>query len=170
MSRWVYFLLLLGLVVGNMSVYRAIFAPPVLKVSVLEVGPPAGGGSAVLVQSPNGRTVLVDTGPDASILRALGQALPPWERAIGAIVLTGTKKSFVGGLPEVQNRYRVGELLYIGDRTTPYGTPLALDGSEINVIAPGTFTISYGSTSFSISSSTPTGVYTSDGKTVIKTR
>ena len=55
------------------------------------------------------KTILVDTGPDAGILRALGLALPMWQRSIDAVILTGTKTSFVGGLPEVQDRYRVSK-------------------------------------------------------------
>ena len=169
-SLWLYLLVCVGLLIGNVKVYRAVLAPPVLKVSMLEVGPSAGGGSAVLVQSPGGHTILIDTGPDASILRALGTALPVWQRNIDTVILTSTKSSLVGGLPEVQSRYRIGTLMQIGDHATPYGTSLALDGSEIKIIAPGVLTVFYGFTSLNISSSTPKGIYISDGKTITKTK
>ncbi len=61
------FLCIVILIAANIFVYRAVVAPHILKVSVLEVGPPAGGGNAILIQSQNGKTFLVDTGPDASI-------------------------------------------------------------------------------------------------------
>ena len=157
-----YALLFLALIATNISVYRMIFAPPVLIVSMLEVGK----GHAALVRSPSGKTILIDTGPDASILRALGEALPPWQRRIDAVILTGTKTSLVGGLSEVENRYDVSTRMHFGDRVAPYGTVLLFDNIRIEIIAPSTLTISYGATSFRISSTTPVGSYISDGETV----
>src|SRR3989344_7589612 len=71
-------------IAGNISVYQAILAPPVLEVAVLEVGK----GNAVLVHTSHDKIILIDTGPDASILRALGSALPMWQRDIDAVILT----------------------------------------------------------------------------------
>ncbi len=154
-----YLLLFFGLVIGNIAIYRTIFAPRVLQMAVLEVGK----GDATLVRTPNGKTILIDTGPDASILRALGAALPMWQRRIDAVILTGTKKASAGGLPEVESRYRVSTITRVGGSDFPYGSSLSLDGSLIKIIAPATLSISYGSSVFNISSSTPPGVYISDG-------
>lgn len=155
------------LVAANVVVYRAIAAPRVLEVTVLEVGKK---GDAILVRSPRGATLLVDAGPDAGILRALGSALPMWQRRIDAVVLTGTKNSYMGGLPEVESRYTVSKRIRIGDKVAPYGTSLTFDGSRIEIISPGALSISYGATSFNISSSTPAGVYTSDRETFTRVR
>lgn len=153
---WIYVLTLVGLIIGNMKVYQTIFTPPVLKVNVFTVG----RGTATLVQNPNRKTVLVDTGPDASILRALGLALPIWQRDIDAVILTSTKKNFAGGLPNVMSRYHVAH-------TYSDGTHFTLDSAtSIDISSPGSFTISYGTSVFTVSSSTPAGVYVSDGKTV----
>jgi competence protein ComEC len=160
MPRVFYWILLFLLIAGNVSIYRAIFAPAVLTVRVLSVGK----GDAILVQSPSGKSVLIDTGPDASILRALGGALPMWQRSIDAVILTSTKSSSVGGLPEVQSRYRVSTITKIGGADIPYGTSLTFEKSVVNIIAPATVTVSYGSSVFAISSSTPAGVYVSNGK------
>ena len=158
------FLCIAILMAANIFVYRTTVAPRVLKVSVLEVGK----GNAILIQSPSEKTFLIDVGPDASILRALGEALPMWQRNIDAVILTGTKNSFVGGLPEVENRYRVGALMHFGDAVVPYGTSLTFDGFRIEIISPGTLTVSYGATSFTISSSTLAGTYISDGELIQK--
>ncbi|OGG65036.1 hypothetical protein A3C94_02205 [Candidatus Kaiserbacteria bacterium RIFCSPHIGHO2_02_FULL_55_17] len=161
-----YVVLLLILIAANVSLYRTVLAPRALEISVLDVGEK---GSAALMRAPNGKTILIDTGPDASILRALGAALPPWQRRIDTIILTGAKTSFVGGLPEVKGRYRVSKLIYIGDSSIPYGTRLTLASAvSLDIISPGTFTISYGVTSFKISSSTPKDVYFSNGITFTK--
>ena len=160
-----YIVLLLILVAANISLYRAAFAPRTLEVSVLDVGEK---GSAALIRAPSRGTFLIDAGPDASILRALGAILPPWQRRINAVILTGAKTSFVGGLPEVKDRYRASELIYVGGSSVPYGTRITLaDGASIDIISPGTFTISYGVSLLKISSSTPKGVYTLNGTSVI---
>lgn len=162
LPRSFYTVLFFIFIAGNISVYQAILAPPTLGVTVLEVGK----GNAVLVHTPNGKTILVDTGPDAGILRALGLALPMWQRNIDAVILTGMKASFVGGLPDVESRYRVSKRIPIGGSAAPYGTSLIFDNARIEIIAPATLSISYGATTFTISSSTPKGVYTSNGETI----
>ena len=101
-----YLILFFILIAANVSVYRTIFIGQALEVTVLDVGEK---GSATLVRAPGGATILIDTGPDASILRALGEALPPWQRNIDAVILTSTKKASGGGLPDVLNRYDVAQ-------------------------------------------------------------
>lgn len=165
-SGWFLFICIAVLVAANVSLYRAMFAPRVLEVSVLNVGK----GSATLVRTPGGMTVLVNTGPDASILRALGTALSPWQRRIDAVVLTGTKASLVGGLPEVESRYRVSTVVRVGTTAVPYGASITFDGSRIEIISPEAFSISYGTTSLPISSTTPAGVYVSNGAMVAQTK
>jgi beta-lactamase superfamily II metal-dependent hydrolase len=158
-----YWILFFVLVVANVFVYKSIFAPTVLKVSVLEVGK----GSAALVQTPSGKSLLVDTGVDASILRALGGALPMWQRRIDAVIITSKAASAAGGLPEVTSRYHINNLIHLS--STEEHLSLG-EGASIDIISSpkgvSILRISYGSTILSISSSTPPGVYTSDGKVV----
>ncbi len=158
------FCLAATLLVANFLIYRAILAPHLLTISVLEVGK----GDATLVQTPNRKTILIDAGPDASILRALGTALPFWQRTIDGIILTSEKASATGGLSDVTNRYHAPAPIRFGTVDIPYGTCLIFDAVHINVFWSDIFTISYGAASLSISSSTPKGVYISDGKTVTK--
>lgn len=100
-------LLFSALVVGNVSVYREIFAPRELEVRVFT----AGRGTVLLLQSPQGKTFLVDTGPDAQILRILGRTLPEWQRHIDAIILTSVTPLTTGGLAAVLSNYRVTTLV-----------------------------------------------------------
>lgn len=164
-----YFLLAVGLVVGNIFIYRALLIPPLLRVSVFE----AGKGHATLLRTPRGETILIDTGSDASILRSLGTALPFWQRDIDAVVLTSATANSTGGLPDIQHRYTIKNSVYFGSTSLatggtqaspPYGSNLTFDPyTSIVIIAPSTFNISYGATTLSVSSSTPAGVYISDG-------
>jgi beta-lactamase superfamily II metal-dependent hydrolase len=121
----VYILLIFILIVMNISVYQTIFAPQVLEVRTLDVGEK---GSATLVRAPGGATILIDTGPDASILRALGTALLPWQRRIDVVILTGTKKASTGGLPDVLNRYDVAQQISITEsRRLVFGDDTSID-------------------------------------------
>jgi len=104
-----YLILLLVLSAANISFYRTLSTTRAIEVRALDVGE----GKATLVRMPNGATILINTGPDASILRALGNTLPPWQREIDLVLLTGSKKSEVGGLPDVLNRYVVQQQMTI---------------------------------------------------------
>lgn len=164
-NGWFLFICVAMLIVANMSLYRAVFATRVLEMYVLDAGEK---GSATLLRTPGNMTVLINAGPNASILRALGSALPLWQRRIDAVVLAGTKTALASGLSDVERRYRVSTVVRAGDARVPYGAALVFDGARLTIVSPETFTISYGATSFAISSTTPAGVYISDGKTITK--
>ncbi|HEC94005.1 MAG TPA: hypothetical protein ENI56_01360 [Candidatus Kaiserbacteria bacterium] len=72
-----------------------------LRVSIFSVGE----GRAVLVQSPTGTNVLIDAGPDRTILRALSQRLGPLNRNLSLVIQTTPSDSALGGMPPVFNRY-----------------------------------------------------------------
>src|SRR3989344_2308376 len=161
---WIYFLVFVGLLIGNVKVHQTIFAEPLLTVSVLE----AGKGHVILIRSPSRKTILIDTGPDASILRALGNALPIWQRKINIVILTSSAARSAGGLSAVPSRYHLSKIIRIGDAPPPYGPSFLFDNSRITILAPATLSISSDSNIFSISSSTPSGIYTSNGETIAK--
>lgn len=85
---------------------RLLIADPRLAVSVFDVGQ----GDAILVQCGR-RQVLVDGGPDASVLAGLGRAMPLFDRDIDAVVLTHPHADHFIGLIAVLSRYRVRRLL-----------------------------------------------------------
>lgn len=157
MLRSFHRILLFILIAGNVLVYRAILAPDILEVRVLDVGEK---GSAILVRSPSGKTLLIDAGRDAGILRALGSTLPPWQRSIDAVLVTNKSTRSAGGLPEVIDRYRIGTLV----RSAVRGERLTLgDGVYVDILWPPqtastmytengalALRISYGATSFLI--------------------
>ena len=79
-----------------------------LHVTFLDVGQ----GDAILIQSPSGRTVLVDGGPDGQDTCGLiDQHLPFWDRGIDVVVATHPHADHMGGLLTVVDRYRVGLVL-----------------------------------------------------------
>ena len=75
-----------------------------IRVRALDVGQ----GDAFLVEF-DGRTLLVDGGPDPNrLLAELGASLPPWNRRIDVIVLTHAHADHADGLIGVLERYEVG--------------------------------------------------------------
>jgi len=78
-----------------------------LNITLLSVGK----GDAVLIESSSHTRILIDAGPDRSILRALGQTLPPWARSLDAFIETARVSGATGGEADVLSRYTVGQVL-----------------------------------------------------------
>src|SRR3989344_903455 len=75
-----------------------------LQVVFLDVGQ----GDAIFVETPEGVQVLIDGGPNKSVLGELSEVMPFYDRSIDAVVLTHPHLDHVGGLVEVLKRYEVG--------------------------------------------------------------
>ncbi|MEK7515214.1 MAG: ComEC/Rec2 family competence protein [Patescibacteria group bacterium] len=86
-----------------------------LVVSLLDVGQ----GEAIFIQTPNGRQVLIDGGPNASVLEELGAVMPVGDRTLDLVVLTHAHSDHVSGLVHVLERYAVSGILESG---APYTT------------------------------------------------
>lgn len=98
---------ILALLVCNSVLFHSVFSPPQLAVESLS----SDTITPLLLHSPSGKLVLVDTGPDASILRELGTTLYPWQRTLSAIVITDPSASANGGLTSILSRYHVHEII-----------------------------------------------------------
>lgn len=81
-----------------------------LSVNFLNVGQ----GDAIYIRTPDEVDVLIDGGPDKSILNELGAVMPFWDRAIDLVILTHPHSDHVAGLVEVLRRYKVKKILYTG--------------------------------------------------------
>ncbi len=91
-----------------------LLSPRMLEVSFLEVG----NGVAALVRTPSGAVVLINGGPDASILRELGTSLPFWKRRIAAVVATSARVADSAGLADVFARYPAARVLHVAEFET----------------------------------------------------
>lgn len=75
-------------------------------VSFLDVGQ----GDAILFRQGN-FDVLVDGGPNLSVLQQLGKYRPAWDRKIDVLILTHPDQDHLGGLLYVANKYAVGAVM-----------------------------------------------------------
>jgi competence protein ComEC len=99
--------------------------------------------SALLIQTPGGRALLVDGGSSADRLSlALGQRLPPFPRRLDALVVAGSSPDALAALPDVASLYPPGRVLWLGDpAASPASTrlwdALAATGVPVTRAAPG---------------------------------
>ncbi len=77
------------------------------EVYVLNVGQ----ADSILLETQNGRRLLVDTGRDSKVLNELSRVLPIGDRRIDVIIATHFDADHIGGLHHILSRYDVGLFL-----------------------------------------------------------
>jgi competence protein ComEC len=104
---------LLILVIGNATVwysYDQRKPSELLRVYFFDIGQ----GDSIFIDSPSHGRVLIDGGPNRSVLSELGKILPFYDKRIDFVIETHPDKDHIGGLPEVLNRYNVGMFMEPG--------------------------------------------------------
>jgi competence protein ComEC len=69
-----------------------------------------GQGDSILSEEGD-RQILIDGGPDASVLAKLGEVMPPGDDTIDLVVLTHPHSDHVTGLDAVVKKYSIGRIL-----------------------------------------------------------
>jgi competence protein ComEC len=82
-------------------------------VSVLDIGQ----GDAIYIDSPQ-LDVLVDGGPDRTVIERLGMVMPLWDRSIDYLINTHPHADHLNGLITVLERFRV-DMVFDGDQALP---------------------------------------------------
>ena len=105
---------MLAVLISTAFVWYVVFAEgrgSILKVAFLNVGQ----GDAIFIEAPNGNTVIIDGGPDRSLLRELSKEVPFYKHSFGAIMVTNPDADhFAGFIDLLESNYSVGELLEPG--------------------------------------------------------
>lgn len=96
-------LLVLHSAVAGGAVLLAQRSQKTIALQVLDVGQ----GDAILLRSGS-VDVLVDGGPDATVLRRLGEVRPIWDRTLEIAVLTHPQRDHIAGFLPLLERERVG--------------------------------------------------------------
>lgn len=111
-AQWFAVLLLCVLSVG---IWSAALGPRssnsgTLTFAVLNVGQ----GDSLFIQGPTGIQVLVDGGPNSSVLTQLPAVMPLLDRSLDAVIETHPDADHIGGLVDVLQRYSVGAFIEPG--------------------------------------------------------
>jgi len=106
------------LVLGLLMAMNALAWLVILELGesgVLEVGFfDVGQGDAIFIETPDGFQVLIDGGPDLTVLEKLGKEMPFYDREIDLIILTHPEHDHLFGLLEVLKRYEIKNILWTG--------------------------------------------------------
>jgi competence protein ComEC len=101
------------LVIADIFVWSAVFSEKPsdsASVSFFDIGQ----GDSIFIEATNGNQILIDGGPDGSVLRELSAAMPFYDRFIDVVVATHPDADHIGGLVDVVERYRIGAFIEPG--------------------------------------------------------
>jgi len=73
-----------------------------------------GQGDSILITAPGPYRILVDGGPEQTVLSELGEVIPFMDRTIDLVILTHPHADHVEGLVQVLRRYQVRAVLLTG--------------------------------------------------------
>jgi len=73
-----------------------------------------GQGDAILITTPNHQRILVDGGPDLSLLERLGEELSFFDRTIDLLILTHQDGDHITAFPALLERYDIDRILLTG--------------------------------------------------------
>lgn len=104
MNKYLYLFLASILVLAGLFFYQyAKFNDNRLHLVVCDVSQ----GDGIYIRTPGGNDILIDGGPDDSILNCLSKHMPFWDRDIEVVVLTHPHADHLTGLISVLKRYNV---------------------------------------------------------------
>src|SRR3989344_3729579 len=81
-----------------------------------------GQGDAIYIRSPSGKSMLVDGGRDARVLRQLDTVVPREDSSLTYVVATHPDLDHIGGLTAVIDRYRQQRFLTIASEKSTGAT------------------------------------------------
>ena len=113
-KKYLPYILILTIFVACVFVwYFAVFKESnqkYLKVVFLDVGQ----GDAIYIEAPNGKQLLIDGGPDATLLSALSEVMPFADRSIDMVITTHPDMDHIGGLPILIDNYNIKNIIENG--------------------------------------------------------
>jgi len=93
-------------------VWTAVFyhSDSKLRVKFLDVGQ----GDSIFIKTPKNQKILIDGGPDSTVLEKLGENLPFYDRTLDLVILTHPHADHLVGLIYVLERYNVKMVAFTG--------------------------------------------------------
>lgn len=73
-----------------------------------------GQGDSIFIETMDKKQILIDGGPDLSVLEKIGRAMSFYDRYIDIVVLTHPEQDHLNGLIEILKRYNIGAVITSG--------------------------------------------------------
>ena len=109
-----YIIIFAGFLVAlNFFAWKEVFAlagPHYLKVEFLNVGQ----GDSAFIQTPENHQILIDGGPNSTVLSKLAQNIPFWDKDLDLVILTHPESDHMQGLLDVLQKYKADYILWSG--------------------------------------------------------
>jgi len=107
-----YFVLIifLGTTIWTWSVIFEQISDGILEITFFDIGQ----GDSIFIETSDGKQVLIDGGPDNSILEKLNQTMSFYDRTIDLVILTHPDADHITGLVKVLNYYQIEHILTSG--------------------------------------------------------
>jgi competence protein ComEC len=90
------------------NVYSANKDSGKLRVNFFDVGQ----GDGIFIQTPDGIDILIDGGPDKTILEKLSNVMPFYDKHIDYLIITHEHEDHLRGAIEVMDRYQIDKIYY----------------------------------------------------------
>ncbi len=81
-----------------------------LKIDFLDVGQ----GDSAFIRTPEDHQIIIDGGPDTSLLKKLSAVMPFWDRSIDLVILTHPESDHMQGLLDLLKIYKADYILWTG--------------------------------------------------------
>ena len=77
-----------------------------------------GQGDSAFAETPENHQIIIDGGPDASVLTEISKIMPFWDKDIDLVVLSHPEKDHMQGLLEILKKYKANYILWSGIEKT----------------------------------------------------
>jgi competence protein ComEC len=133
-------IIIFALVVLNIAVWPSVYYLNNSKLEVVFFD--VGQGDSIFIKIPSGYQILIDGGPDSTLLEKIGSEMPFWDRTIDLIILTHPDHDHIFGLLEVLERYKVDNILWTGilsegGEYEQWLDSISKEGAEITIAESG---------------------------------
>jgi len=92
-----------------------------------------GQGDSALIQTPDKKNILIDGGPDWTVVYKLGEYLPYFERNIDLVIVSHPHADHLSGFLEVAKRYNIKKIIITG---VAYETPETIEFEKVIAQTP----------------------------------
>jgi competence protein ComEC len=117
----------------NASLLESSRENDLLTVSFLDVGQ----GDAIYIETFDGVQLLIDGGPNSSVLRQLSESMPTLDRSLDVVLATHSDKDHVGGLVDVLQSYQIDHVILTentNDTAVAKAFSTAVENEKVNTI------------------------------------